>query len=83
MPWFVPADLRDLFWHAGYDRPELYFDPEFRFGISAFREHCPDEELYTGLERLRTDLDTGHWYVLRRAADTSGSDYCFFVADSV
>ena len=80
IPWWTPPDLQDLFWYAGKDRPELYFDPEFRAGISAYREHCSVEELSQGLSQLRADLDSGHWRKIRAAAEYPGGDYCFFVS---
>lgn len=83
VPWFVPDDLMDLFWYAGKDRSDLYFDPTYRAGISGFREYCSDHELEDGLRRLRSDLDTGHWREVRRAAETLIGDYCFFVAEAV
>jgi len=79
-PWRVPPDLKDLFWYAGKDRPELYFDPEVRAGISAFRLLCPPEELASGLAALRADIDTGRWASIRAAVDDAAGDYAFVTA---
>jgi ubiquinone/menaquinone biosynthesis C-methylase UbiE len=69
-PWNVPADIVDLFWYAGKDRPELYFDARFRNGVSSFRLHCPADELESGLD-------------LRASVEDNIGDYCFFVARAI
>ena len=79
--WDVPSDLSDLFLYAGKDRPELYFDPGYRNGISAFREHR-GPEIEEGLVKLRADLDSGLWWEVRASADRGLGDYCFFVAQA-
>ena len=79
-PWDVPPDLADLFLYAGKDRPELYFDEEFRNGISAFRE-LAGTEVARGLDGLRADLDSGRWQAIRAYADQGRGDYCFFVTE--
>ena len=79
-PWDVPPNLMDMFLYAGKDRPELYFDEEFRNGISAFREFASGEVAH-GLARLRADLDSGRWKSIRVHADQGRGDYSFFVAD--
>ena len=79
-PWDVPPDLTDLFLYAGKDRPELYFDEDFRNGISGFREYG-GAEVPDGLARLRADLDSGRWQEIRAGADQGRGDYCFFVAE--
>jgi SAM-dependent methyltransferase len=78
--WRVPPQLEDLFWYAGKDRPELYFDAEVRAGISAFRMHSPPEEQEKGLAALRADLDAGRWPAVRATADEAAGDYAFIVA---
>ena len=79
--WDVPSDLSDLFLYAGKDRPELYFDPGFRNGISVFREHR-GPEIEEGLAKLRADLESGRWREIRASADRGLGDYCFFVAQA-
>ena len=78
--WDVPPDLEDKFLYAGKDRPELYFDPGFRSGISAFREFAGAEVAH-GLDRLRADLDSGRWRTVRAGAEHGNGDYCFFIAE--
>lgn len=82
-PWQVPPDIVDLFWYAGKDRPELYFDARFRNGISSFRLHCPADELESGLAQLRRDLDSGRWRDIRASVENNIGDYCFFVSEAV
>jgi SAM-dependent methyltransferase len=78
--WRVPPDLKDLFWYAGKDRPELYFDDEVRAGISGFRLFSPAEEQTAGLAALRADLDAGRWPDVRAGVDEAVGDYAFVVA---
>ncbi len=56
----LPDDLRDRFMLAGWNRPELYFDPTFRANTSGFAKAEPDH-VERGLARLREDLASGAW----------------------
>ena len=56
----IPHDCQDGFYGAWWRRPEAYLDPEVRAGISVLSSRTP-EELAPGLERLRSDLDSGAW----------------------
>lgn len=57
----VPADCVDGFLAAFWTRPEAYFDPEVRAGISFF-PMVSDDVIEDGLARLRADLDSGRWH---------------------
>lgn len=54
----VPWDCVDGFLYAFWRRPEAYLDPAIRAGISSFWKI---EGLDEGLDRLRTDLESGEW----------------------
>jgi SAM-dependent methyltransferase len=81
-PWLVPADLVDLFLYSGKDRPELYFDPAVRRGISSFALLADAGEVEAGLTRLRADLASGRFAEIRARATSPGGDYAFVVAEA-
>jgi ubiquinone/menaquinone biosynthesis C-methylase UbiE len=56
----LPDDLRDLVMLAGWNRPELCFDPTFRANTSGFAKADP-EIVERSLARLRDDLASGAW----------------------
>ena len=56
----IPADCRDGFYGAHWQRPRAYLDPEVRAGISVFAQREP-EEIAPGLARLEADLESGAW----------------------
>ncbi|MEJ2121217.1 MAG: class I SAM-dependent methyltransferase [Alphaproteobacteria bacterium] len=58
----LPDDLRDRFMLAGWNRPELYFDPTFRANTSGFAKADP-ATVERGLARLREDVTSGAWDV--------------------
>lgn len=56
----VARDCPDLFFCALWDRPELHLDPAVRRASSVW--HMMDEEeVESGLARLRADLESGAW----------------------
>lgn len=56
----IPWDCQDGFLGAYWRRPEAYFQPDVRAGISGLARLEP-EVLEQGLRRLRRDLDDGTW----------------------
>jgi hypothetical protein len=62
----IPHDCRDGFLGAYWRRPEAYFDPAVRAGISVF-SLLPEAEVAAALDALRADLRSGEWR--RRNAD--------------
>jgi SAM-dependent methyltransferase len=56
----VPCECLDGFTIALWDRPELILDPEVRRASSIWHR-MPTEATERGLERLRTDLESGRW----------------------
>ncbi len=81
-PFELSPDLQDHFLYCGKHRPELYFDPAIRAGISSFANLCDPEEVTEGLSRLRADLEAGRRPVPVAEADPPG-DYVLLVASSV
>jgi hypothetical protein len=81
-PWHVPRDLVDHFLYCGKERPELYFDPEIRAGISSFASLSEREEVHAGLARLRDDLRSGRFRGVAAAHPTPDGDYLFVRARS-
>jgi SAM-dependent methyltransferase len=57
----IPHDFTDGFQAAFWRRPEMYLDPAIRSASSTFAS-LPPEEVEPGIERLRGDLESGHWY---------------------
>jgi hypothetical protein len=56
----LPHDLTDMFFAAGWRRPEIYLNPEVRAGISALAlaDECVVER---GVSLLQEDLNSGQW----------------------
>lgn len=59
-PFPLPKDLIDHFAYADWANPEVYLSEDFRNGISTFSK-LKNDELQSGLEKLKVDLDTGAW----------------------
>jgi ubiquinone/menaquinone biosynthesis C-methylase UbiE len=59
-PFMLPHDLTDMFFAAGWRRPEIYLNPEVRAGISALAlaDECVVER---GVSLLQEDLNSGQW----------------------
>jgi SAM-dependent methyltransferase len=57
----IPHDFTDGFQGAFWRRPEMYLDPGIRAASSTFAS-LSREEVEPGIERLRRDLDSGHWH---------------------
>ena len=61
-PFPLPPDLTDLFLAAGWQRPEIYLNPEIRAVMSAFALTDP-QLVETGVKQLQADLISGEWKV--------------------
>ena len=75
--YFVHPDLADLFCYAGKHNPELYFIPEVRSGISSFA--LWPEETDEGLLKLRQDINSGEFEIIRKNYENQNGDYIFVV----
>jgi SAM-dependent methyltransferase len=60
-PFEIPHDFTDGFQAAFWRRPEMYLDPEIRAASSTFAS-LPTALVLPGIERLRSDLQTGRWH---------------------
>lgn len=56
----LPADLADKNMHAGWNRPEYYFDEQARGNSSGFAR-TDQKDVAAGLEKLKRDLASGDW----------------------
>lgn len=68
-------DLGDAgFLYCGKERPELYFDPGIRAGISSVADLSDPLEFERGLARLRADLASGRFREVAAAHPTPDGD---------
>jgi len=79
----LPSDLTDMNMHAGWNRPEIYFDYEVRRGISPFAL-ADEAEVQNGLDQLWSDLKSGRWdkkygYLRKKASYDLGFIFVKFV----
>ena len=77
----VRDDLVDLFLQSGKNRPEIYFDENVRKGISTFASLATAEEMNSGLEKLRYDLDHDLFQDIKMKYESDVGDYLFLVAE--
>lgn len=78
----VPADCRDGFLGAYWQRPEAYTDASVRAGMSSFARSAGVD---AGVERLRRDLASGVWdekYGSLRAELTRDLGYRLIIAEA-
>lgn len=73
----VKAGLEDHFLYCGKHRPELYFDPVIRNGISSFSSLAVAEEVKKGLQKLETDVRSGKIIEIIRSYENTLGDYLF------
>ncbi len=59
-PFMLPHDLTDMFFVAGWRRPELYLNPDVRAGISALAL-ADASVVKKGVSLLEEDLNSGRW----------------------
>ncbi|NEQ22086.1 MAG: hypothetical protein F6K28_23395 [Microcoleus sp. SIO2G3] len=60
LPLMLPHDLTDMFFAAGWRRPEIYLNPKVRAGISALAL-ADASVVEMGVNLLKEDLDGGQW----------------------
>jgi hypothetical protein len=56
----LPRDLEDKNMYSGWNKPEIYLDPQFRQNVSGLalaRKRMVQE----GIDALKNDLETGKW----------------------
>jgi SAM-dependent methyltransferase len=79
-PYEVTPDLQDLFLYSGKHRPELYLSERVRGGIGTFANLADPEEVEVGLERLRSDIESGRIRSVMDRYANAGGDYAFVVS---
>lgn len=56
----LPSDLIDHFAAAGWARPEIYLNSDYRSGISSFAS-VDKASIENGLRKLEEDIESGRW----------------------
>jgi ubiquinone/menaquinone biosynthesis C-methylase UbiE len=56
----LPHDLTDKNMYSGWNRPEIYLDPQFRQNVSGLAL-ASVHNVQKGLDSLKNDLETGKW----------------------
>jgi ubiquinone/menaquinone biosynthesis C-methylase UbiE len=56
----LPHDLSDKNMYAGWNRPEIYLDPQFRQNVSGLAL-ASKSMVQKGVDALKNDLETGKW----------------------
>ena len=82
-PFFVTNDLQDWFLQSGKYRPEIYLDTNVRNGISAFHLSVNENEINSGLEKLKVDIESGKINQIIDNYESNIGDYCFVVAEKL
>ncbi len=78
-PYYVKPDLQDWFLYCGKHDPEMYFREEVRRGISSFSLIAHQNEIQSGLKKLRNDIDTGEIKQVMENFQNELGDYLFIV----
>ena len=79
-PYSIRPTLQDLFLYSAREEPQRYLDEGFRKGISTFAALTGSDELNTGLQLLRADIDSGGWQKVRDRHRHEDGDYLFLKA---
>ncbi|WP_111683769.1 class I SAM-dependent methyltransferase [Winogradskyella tangerina] len=77
----IKPDLKDQFLYCGKHNPELYFDENIRRGISSFSALSNKEEVETGLENLRSDIDSGKIEKVIKNYENDKGDYLYLIIE--
>lgn len=75
----VRDDLQDMFGYSGKNDPERYFDPQVIKGISYFSIYADEQEVISGLAKLRECIDKGSFEAIKQQYDKCEGDYLFVV----
>jgi hypothetical protein len=79
--YFIQKDLKDLFLYSGKQRPEIYFNPLIRKGISSFAALSAKDEINRGLRQLQKDIDTKEFEAVKSKFESDTGDYLFIIMD--
>ena len=64
-PYSIRPTLQDLFLYSAKEEPQRYLDEGVPQGHLHLRRLTGSDELNTGLQRLRADIDSGGWQKVR------------------
>lgn len=79
--YFIQDDLQDHFLYAGKNRPELYLNAQIRSGISSFTALANADEVETGLQKLKTDLENSSFERVKQNYSNDLGDYIFITIE--
>ncbi|WP_400077759.1 class I SAM-dependent methyltransferase [Winogradskyella sp. R77965] len=77
----IKPNLKDQFLYCGKQNPKLYFDDNIRHGISSFSALANLEEVETGLETLRIDIDSGKIDEIIKSYENDFGDYLYIIGE--
>ena len=78
--YFVRRSLEDSFLYSRKHDPASYLDDRFRKGISSFSDLIDDEELFSGLDSLRKDIDSRRIEKVVAGYENALGDYLFVIS---
>lgn len=79
--YFVKDDLQDCFLYVGKNNPHCYFDEAIRHGISSFSSLANSDEVKTGLAKLKSDIDSQAFDIIREQYQNELGDYLFITLE--
>lgn len=81
--YFVQGNIQDRILYSGKHDPEIYFNARIRKGMSPFAALANEEEISTGLKRLRADLDNWEFEKIKQQFESNAGDYLFVVFEKL
>ena len=81
--YFVQDDLKDHFLYVGKNNPAFYFNENIRQGISSFSALANVKEVIEGLVKLKADIDSGGFEVIKGQYENEDGDYLFIRLDKI
>ena len=78
---FVSNDTKDLYLYTGKYRPEIYFDPVVRAGMTPFNKPEYAQEIAEGLAQLDADMRSGMINEIIAAHESDLGENVFIVAE--
>ena len=78
--YWMPEQPQDLFLYSGKHQPHLYLDERVRANISAFANLADEDEIGSGLDRLKRDLAQNRFEQATSEYEDVGGDYLFIAA---
>src|SRR5450631_359693 len=77
----IQTGLQDQFLYAGKLKPTLYFDEHIRNGISSFTALSNKIEVKEGLEKLKSDILTKGFEIVKSKYENNLGDYLFIMLE--